>query len=122
MRHFNTVLYEEISRLIRVPVACASKTRSLLFFIPAVVGYLLHIPLYAFLKKRIRYRTKGTVFYDSVLFGALLVAYPLYLLIIAFLLLLLKLPPVLVYSGLLLYPITAWFAVRVFSSAGEKKK
>lgn len=122
MRHFNTVLYEKISRLINIPVPGGAKTTPFIFFIPAVVGYLLHIPLYAFLKKQIRYKTRGTVFYDSVLFGALLVVYPPYLLIIAFILFLLKLPAVLVYTGPLLHPITAWFAVCVFSSPQGKKK
>jgi 1-acyl-sn-glycerol-3-phosphate acyltransferase len=55
---------------------------SLLLLLPAISGLLLHIPLYLPVKKIIRQKTKGSVFYDSVLFTALLLAYPVYWLIL----------------------------------------
>ena len=50
--------------------------------IPAAIGFVLHAPLYFPLKKLIQQKTKGTVFYDSVLFGLLLITYPVYWLIL----------------------------------------
>ncbi|WP_026770459.1 1-acyl-sn-glycerol-3-phosphate acyltransferase [Asinibacterium sp. OR53] len=49
-----------------------------LLFIPAMAAYILHIPLYLPLSSFIRHKTKDTVFYDSVLFVALLLLYPVY--------------------------------------------
>jgi 1-acyl-sn-glycerol-3-phosphate acyltransferase len=54
----------------------------LLLFIPALVAIIIHAPVYYPLKHFIRNKTKGTVFYDSVLFVALLIVYPFYLLLL----------------------------------------
>jgi len=54
-----------------------------LLFIPAVIALGFHLPLYIPLRSFIKKKTKGTVFYDSVLFGSLLILYPLYLIIIS---------------------------------------
>ncbi|MDQ6815258.1 MAG: 1-acyl-sn-glycerol-3-phosphate acyltransferase, partial [Bacteroidota bacterium] len=51
--------------------------------IPAVVGLLLHLPLYLPLNNFILKKTSGTVFYHSALFGALIIFYPLYVLLIS---------------------------------------
>ncbi len=50
--------------------------------VPAVLGAALHSPLYYPLKLLIRKKTKGTVFFDSVLFGMLLICYPLYFILL----------------------------------------
>jgi 1-acyl-sn-glycerol-3-phosphate acyltransferase len=55
---------------------------TMLFLIPALLGLLIHIPLYLPLKNFIKNKTKGTVFYDSTLFAALLIVYPVYLLLL----------------------------------------
>lgn len=47
-----------------------------------VAGFILHAPLYLPLKTYVANKTKGTVFYDSVLFGSLMLLYPGYWLII----------------------------------------
>jgi len=69
---------------IKTPPFVATKQR--LFFtimlmvvlLPAAsVGWLLHAPLYYLLKNTIAKKTTGTVFFDSVLFGVLLLLYPL---------------------------------------------
>ncbi len=49
---------------------------------PATLGWLLHVPIYYPLKKLVENKTKETVFFDSVLFGILLIVYPIYLLLI----------------------------------------
>ena len=49
---------------------------------PAVIGFALHAPLYFPLKKLVQQKTKGTVFYDSVLFALLLISYPFYWLLL----------------------------------------
>lgn len=118
MRHFNAVLYEAIGSLVVVPEIKTPENRSIFFLSMAMLGYVLHIVLYAVLKKFIRKKTDATVFYDSVLFGALLFVYPLYLLLLSDLLLLLKLPPLFVLILFFLHPVTAWFAVRGW---GHKK-
>ncbi len=56
---------------------------SVLLFIPALTGVLIHLPVYLPLKNFIKNKTKGTVFYDSTLFAALLIIYPFYVLLLA---------------------------------------
>lgn len=46
--------------------------------IPAGIGLLLHAPLYFPVKKIIQGKTKGTVFYDSMMFAILVISYPIY--------------------------------------------
>ncbi len=118
MRHFNAVLYDAISSLVVVPENKTPDKRSIFFISMAMLGYALHIVLYAGLKKIIRKKTEETVFYDSVLFGVLLFVYPLYLLLFSALLILLKLPLLFVLIIFFLHPLTAWFAVRGW---GDKK-
>jgi 1-acyl-sn-glycerol-3-phosphate acyltransferase len=64
----------------------APKTAVFLVFIflllPAFTGWLLHIGYYRFIQNITSKKTKGTVFYDSVLFGLLLLTYPLYWIIL----------------------------------------
>ena len=50
----------------------------------AFLGWLLHALLYYPLRYFINRKTTGTVFYDSVLFGALMITYPFYWLLINF--------------------------------------
>jgi 1-acyl-sn-glycerol-3-phosphate acyltransferase len=54
----------------------------LVLLMPAFLGWILHAGLYLLLKSFVKKKTAGTVFYDSVMFGALLILYPLYWLII----------------------------------------
>jgi 1-acyl-sn-glycerol-3-phosphate acyltransferase len=50
----------------------------LLLLLPAMVGLIIHLPLYLPLNISINNKTKGTVFYHSALFGALIIFYPTY--------------------------------------------
>jgi 1-acyl-sn-glycerol-3-phosphate acyltransferase len=54
----------------------------ILLLLPAVIGFLLHAVLYFPIKKLVRQKTDGSVFYDSVLFGLLLIVYPFYYLLV----------------------------------------
>jgi len=72
-----------------------------LLFIPALIALLLHLPLYLPLSSCIKKKTKGTVFFDSVLFGSLLILYPLYLLIIS------------VLAGIFIHPLCLFGVVAV---------
>ena len=56
----------------------------ILLAIPAMAGLLLNSILYVSLKRIIQQKTTGTVFFDSAMFAALLLFYPLYYLIINF--------------------------------------
>ncbi|MFC4233061.1 1-acyl-sn-glycerol-3-phosphate acyltransferase [Parasediminibacterium paludis] len=53
-----------------------------LLLLPAIVGFVLHAVLYFPIKKLVKQKTNGTVFYDSVLFGILLIIYPFYYLLV----------------------------------------
>ncbi len=78
-----------------------NKLRKLLWLLPAIIGCIMHAPLYYPIKKFVNQKTKRTVFFDSVLFGILLILYPFYLLLIVLI--------VYVLSGSLL----AWLAIPV---------
>ena len=53
--------------------------RQLLLSAPALVGFILHAPWYFTLRAVTTKKTKGTVFFDSVLFGLLFLTYPIWL-------------------------------------------
>lgn len=48
----------------------------------ALVGFAIHLPIYLPLKNFVSIKTKNTVFYDSVLFGLLLIFYPVYFILL----------------------------------------
>lgn len=84
-----------------------STSKKVILFLPAYIGYLLNYGIYNFFKKKVLKKTKNTVFYDSVLFGLLLICYPIIVTIIAIVVLLIfNFPTALV--TFLLFPITAW--------------
>jgi hypothetical protein len=85
MRYFNNKMLEQLQPLIRVPPPAPnhSKTTQTWLSVPAALGYLAHILPYFLTRKIVSQKTTGTVFYDSVLFAALLLIYPLYLLLLA---------------------------------------
>lgn len=51
---------------------------AVLLMVPAIAGWILHIPYYLLVKRFVVQKTNGTVFYDSVLYGLLLLTYPFY--------------------------------------------
>ena len=113
IREFNMVLHTEIEKNISIPSGIVmTGIKKTLLWLPGITGYALHLPLYIAVRKLIKRKTKGTVFFDSVLFGVLLLLYPLYLLLMGFLLWLIHIPIVLIGIILIIHPLTAWCAVR----------
>ncbi len=55
----------------------------ILLGLPALAGFLLNAPLFFPVKNLAKKFTKNSVFYDSVLFGMLLVLYPIYCILIS---------------------------------------
>lgn len=89
-----------------------SLAKRVLLFIPALLGWLLHWPLFLSVKYFSRQKTKGTDHYDSVITGILLITYPLYLILISVLIL------IITCSGWFLwvipvFPVTAWAFVQL---------
>ena len=110
---FNQVLYEEIEDRIQVPVAVRLLGEANIFYACiAFPGWILHAPLYYPVKNFVFRKTRGTIFYDSVLFGVLLFVYPLYLLLLCYFLLWMAVPISIVCLFVLLLPFSAWIAVR----------
>ena len=80
--NFNSSIWPIIQKMIHWPIMEAQTSNNYLAAI-GNIGRLLHYPLYKLISQFIRSKTKGTVFYDSVLFGVLMIFYPVYLLAIA---------------------------------------
>lgn len=55
----------------------------IVFALPAFLGYLMNYGIYSIFKHIAYKKTKNTVFYDSVLFGLLLIFYPMIVIIIS---------------------------------------
>ncbi|HEX7904470.1 MAG TPA: 1-acyl-sn-glycerol-3-phosphate acyltransferase [Chitinophagaceae bacterium] len=64
----------------------SSLLKKMLLAIPAMIGWLLHAPLYLPVRKYVWGKTNHNDHYDSVMTGVLLFIYPLYLLLIILLL------------------------------------
>ncbi len=110
---FNKILYDEINQRIKVPVAAGvTGFPKLIYTGTGWLGWLVHAPLYYPVKNFVQRKTAGTVFFDSVLFGVLLLLYPLYLLMCCSLFYLLDVPLSVVWLNLFLIPLSAWIAVR----------
>lgn len=77
---FNNQIFNALAKLINPPTTQTSITKTPLYYI--------HLPLYQQIKNIADQKTKGTVFFDSVLFGLLFFIYPIYLFLITSLLLL----------------------------------
>lgn len=84
----------------------------ILLALPALIGFILHAPLFLPIKKYVWKRTFKTDHYDSVMVAILLFAYPVYLLLLVAVLLLV--------TGcwwwlllLLLLPFTAWSYIQM---------
>lgn len=114
LQQFNKRLLEELLPRIEIPAATQgiAVLQTALSYFAAVPGWLIHAPLYYPLKYQIRKKTTGTVFYDSVLFGSLLLLYPVYLLLLCFLSLQLGASPSSVWLFFLLAPFAAYITVQ----------
>lgn len=106
LKAFNDLLYTQIDDLIKSRKGVKTYKNPLLINITR----LLHAPLYYPISRFIHQKTIGTVFYDSVLFGALVLLYPIYLLIVFALLLYLKFPVLGSMAIVGVFPLTAYFS------------
>ena len=70
----------KLKETFEVPV---NKTKEMLLFIPALLGWLLHAPLYISMQKFAYKKFRLTGHYNSVLLGLLFFSYPVYLVLIA---------------------------------------
>jgi 1-acyl-sn-glycerol-3-phosphate acyltransferase len=113
IRHFNEVLFEVIGKNITIPKGGEplSKIKKPLLFIPAMIGFIVHAGLYRLIRNSVEKKTRGTVFYDSVLFGALLFIYPMVLLLICAILLLLNVSAIVPALIFIVFPMLAYTAV-----------
>lgn len=59
-----------------------SAIKKILLFIPSIAGWLIHAPLFYPVKKYVQHSKLEKEHYDSVVVGILLLAYPIYLLLI----------------------------------------
>ncbi len=78
----------------------------------ALLGRLLHAPFYYPWKNFVQRKTKNTVFYHSVLFGALFFTYPVYLAFISLLLIAAGVKIYFALSVFVLLPLLAYAAVQ----------
>ncbi len=111
IRHFNEVVFKQLQSMVKLPEKKEYRKSGIILLL-SLIGYFLHWPLYIIIQKKVFQKTRKTVFYDSVLFAALLLIYPLYLLSILLLLFFIHAPIQLVACIILIHPITAWLAVR----------
>ncbi len=113
MRHFNEKIYTVLEQMLAAtPDIPPEKGNRYWYLIQGVIGYILHAPFYFILSVWVRSKTAGTVFYDSVLFGALFLLYPVYLLLVGLFLYSISVKPVLIPYILLLHPLMARLTTR----------
>lgn len=107
LKYFNQYFYAKIEALIGKPNQQEAEENSWILQNLAVLGRLLHWPLYSLLRAYVAKRTVGTAFYDAVLFGALFFSYPCYLLLIVFILAKFGTSIWMIGLVLILFPLTA---------------
>lgn len=111
MQYFNREIFGKLKKMIELPATPSRKTYIFLFPF-SLLGHFLHQPLYQIIKKTVFAKTRKTVFYDSILFGVLLLSYPLYLLLLVALMSFVHLPSWLIVAVMLIHPLSAYIAVR----------
>jgi 1-acyl-sn-glycerol-3-phosphate acyltransferase len=84
-----------------------SVLKKMLLAIPAITGWLIHLPLYLPVKSVVWKRTHHNDHYDSVITGVLLFLYPVYIIMITLILWIFLKSGWIVFL-LMLFPFTAW--------------
>jgi hypothetical protein len=92
--HFNNHVFSKLSTLI-LPTAHSPKIKKNAL-------YYLNLPFYHFVYSFVDKKTKGTVFFDSVLFSVLFFLYPIYLILIISLLQFISIPQPIIFGTLAL--------------------
>jgi len=106
---FNKVIKKklEVENLDNFPIQSQTVFIKILLALPSFLGYLIHRPYYIFIKKLVSKKTKGTVFYDSVLFGLLMLTYPFFVLLITVIVVMIS-QNMIAWGLLILVPLLAW--------------
>ncbi len=89
-----------------------SLLKKIAFVIPAFIGWLVHLPLYVPVQKSVFRKTAHNDHYDSVMAAILLFIYPIYLLVISFIVFYMT-KSSFSFLFLLLMPVTAWCYVQL---------
>ena len=104
--NFNNYVMREMISLFKEPPS--KKYKRPIYLFPIIgVAWFWHAPLFLMIKTFVAHKTKGTVFYDSVLFAVLLFAYPLYLLLLFMLLYSIGLSGIINLLIIMLHPLLA---------------
>jgi 1-acyl-sn-glycerol-3-phosphate acyltransferase len=86
INRINTVCAErllDLSQKYTFHVPAASSVMRGLLFIPAMLGAVIHAPVYLPIQSVVKKLSKGNVHFDSMMLAFLMVAYPLYLLLLS---------------------------------------
>ena len=94
---FNKIVFRQLQHNIIIPNQVTILHKG--------IGYYIHWPYYTIIRNFVAKKTKGTVFYDSVLFSLLLVSYPIILLLIFIILYVLGISLPIIFVILLLVPL-----------------
>ena len=89
-----------------------SLLKRIFLFIPSIIGWLLHAPLYLPIRLFVKKAAFDSDHYDSIVVGILLLTYPLYLIIITVVVLVFT-QQWLSFFLLLILPLTAWSYVQL---------
>ena len=94
---FNKIVFRQLQHNIIIPSQATILNKG--------IGYYIHWPYFTIIRNFVAKKTKGTVFFDSVLFSLLLLTYPIYLLLIFLILYVLGISLPIIFVTLLLVPI-----------------
>ncbi|MEN9381608.1 MAG: hypothetical protein RI940_489 [Bacteroidota bacterium] len=100
---FNKAVFEILSDNIFPPTQ-----KTIIYKTPL---YYFHYLYYQLIHKIVDVKTRGTVFYDSVLFSLLLFTYPLFLLFIFYILYLFGIPLIIIFGILLIIPFLSKYTI-----------
>jgi 1-acyl-sn-glycerol-3-phosphate acyltransferase len=119
---FNTRLYDQLKKLV-IAIEPGDKTtrkkiffipqsvaKKIFLFIPSIIGWVLHFPLYYSIHIFIRKRAKDH--YDSIIVGLLFVLYPIYIIAFTLIIYFLTKNPFFIFL-LLIMPFTAWAHLQI---------
>lgn len=90
---FNKKVFTILQENIIVPVQKIKIKKSSIYF--------LHLPYYYLVYQLVAYKTKGTVFFDSILFALLFFSYPLFLSVLYFILSRFNIHPIVIFITLI---------------------
>ena len=74
--------YQKVKEIFHVP---QSGIKKILLFLPAMIGYVLNIPIYFMIKTLLKNFFDTDVYYDSIMVALLFLLYPVYLIVLCIL-------------------------------------